>query len=288
MVAPGVLLLFIFSYLPMAGLIIAFKDFRASQGMLGSEWVGLENFRFLFGTGAAWRITLNTLGLNALFISSNLIGSLTVALLLNEVRSRIASRFYQFALFIPYFISWVIVGYFGFAFLNTDTGLLNRLLASFGMPPVRWYASPEYWPLILMLVNLWKNLGFWSIIYLAGIINISPEYYEAARIDGATKWQQIVSITLPLLLPLVLINLLLAVGRIFYADFGLFFNVTRDSSQLYQTTDVIDTYVYRALRSTGDVGMAAAASFYQAIVGFLLVLFTNWLVRRVDPDKALF
>ena len=290
MALPGLLLLLIFSYLPMFGIIIAFKDYRAAKGIFDSDWIGFKNFEFLFGTEDAWRITFNTLFLNALFIVTSTIGAIGVALLLNEVREKTKklTNFYQSALLLPHFISYVIVGYFVFAFLNTDSGLVNKTLAGFGVDSISWYSSPQYWPAILTSVNLWKNVGFNSIIYLSGILAINPEYFEAARIDGATKWKQITKITIPLIMPLIIITTLLAIGRIFYADFGLFFQVTRDNGLLYPTTDVLDTYVYRALRVSGDIGMAAAAGLYQAVVGFILVVAANWVVRRVDADKALF
>ncbi|MBN9390326.1 MAG: sugar ABC transporter permease [Chloroflexi bacterium] len=290
MALPGLLLLLVFSYLPMFGVIVAFKDYRAAKGIFDSDWIGFKNFEFLFGTEDAWRITFNTLFLNALFIVTSTIGAIGVALLLNEVREKTKklTNFYQSALLLPHFISYVIVGYFVFAFLNTDSGLVNKTLAGFGVDSISWYSSPQYWPAILTSVNLWKNVGFNSIIYLSGILAINPEYFEAARIDGATKWKQITKITIPLIMPLIIITTLLAIGRIFYADFGLFFQVTRDNGLLYPTTDVLDTYVYRALRVSGDVGMAAAAGLYQAVVGFILVVAANWVVRRVDADKALF
>jgi putative aldouronate transport system permease protein len=289
MALPGILQIFIFAYLPMFGLVIAFKDYRFNLGIFGSKWVGFENFRFLFARGVAWRITYNTVVLNALFIATTLVVSLAVALLLNEIHKSLAARFYQTALFLPYFISWVIAGYFVFGLLSmSPMGWVNRLMVAVGLEPIRWYNSPQYWPAILTLTNLWKGIGFWSIIYLAGIVGINPEYYEVATIDGANKFQQIRYITLPLLMPLVIINLLLQVGRIFYADFGLFFNVTQDRSMLYKTTDVIDTFVYRSLREISDIGMAAAAGFYQAVVGLVLIGLVNWLVRRIDREKALF
>ncbi len=293
MALPGVLVLFVFAYLPMGGAIIAFKDYRAIEGILGSAWVGLKNFEFIFTSGTAWRITVNTLYLNLLFIVTGTFGSLALALLLNEIQgrgraSRWLARIYQSALFFPFFISYVIVGYFGFAILNTDTGILNRLLEQFGIAPVSWYATPAAWPLILVLVNLWKGVGFGTVIYLAGILGIDPVYYEAAAMDGATKFQQVRFITLPFLAPLVTINVLLAIGRIFFADFGLFYNVTRDQSLLYPTTDVIDTYVFRALRQLGDFGMAGAAGLYQSVVSLILVLLSNWIVRRRDPERGLF
>ena len=290
MTAPGVLLLLVFSYLPLSGLLIAFKNYRAADGIFGSAWAGLQNFRFLFTSGVAWRITFNTLWLNGLFIVTTLIVSLSLALLINEVRSRsrALSNFYQTALFFPFFLSYVIISYFTFALLNTDQGLLNGLLKELGGTPVRWYAEPDRWPVILVLVNLWKNVGFSVVLYLSGMLAIDPEYYEAASLDGASKWQQMRFITFPMLAPLITITVLLAIGRIFFSDFGLFYFVTRDTSLLYPTTDVIDTYVFRALRQLGDFGMAGAAGLYQSVIGFVLVLFSNWIVKRRDPDRALF
>lgn len=290
MTLPAVILLFVFNYIPLFGLVIAFEDYRPYQGVFGSAWVGLQNFFFLFQTSQALRATTNTLFLNAIFIVTTLVCSLAVAILLNEIRDRSPrlSNLYQAIMFFPYFMSYVILGYFVFAFLNADNGLLNHILLSLHLQPIDWYSSPQYWTVILALVNLWKSIGFWCIVYLAGILAINPEYYEAARVDGATRWQQIIHITLPSLAPLIIINVLLSIGRIFYADFGLFYQVTRDNPLLYATTDVIDTFVFRSLISLGDVGMAAAAGFYQAIVGFVLVLLSNWIVRRVDAEKALF
>ncbi|GAA5190663.1 sugar ABC transporter permease [Rugosimonospora acidiphila] len=287
---PALLLLFVFSYVPMAGLVLAFENYRPRQGIFGSAWVGLQNFKFLFVGGDAWRITVNTVGMNALFIVANLVVALGLALLLNEVRDRSPrlAKLYQSAMFLPYVFSYVVVTYFVVAFLDADSGLANHLLLDVGMKPIDWYARSGFWPVILTVVEVWKTVGFWVIAYLAAIIAINPEYYEAASMDGAGKWQQTRRITLPLLSPLITINLLLSVGHVFHADFGLFFQVPRNSSLLYPTTDVIDTYVYRALTSLGDVGMSAAAGLYQAVVGFVLVLVANWLVRRRDPAKALF
>jgi putative aldouronate transport system permease protein len=285
---PALSLLFVFNYLPIPGIIIAFKNFKAAKGIFGSDWVGLKNFEFLFTSSTAWRITSNTLILNSIFIVTGIAMSLGIALMLNEVRKPGMARFYQSSVFFPYFVSWVIVGMFSFAILNADNGLINSSLVKMGLEPVHWYGKPQYWPAILTIVNLWKSSGYWSIIYLAAILGISPEYYEAAMIDGASRWQQTTSITLPMLLPLIIINVLLSVGHIFFADFGLFYYVTNDSSQLYPTTDVIDTYVFRALRSMGDFGMAAAAGLYQSTVGFILIVLTNWIVKRIDPEKSLF
>ncbi len=288
MALPGIILILIFSYLPMIGLLIAFKDYRFAEGILGSAWVGLENFRFLFGTDTAWRITRNTLLMNGLFIATGTVASLTIAILLNEVFISRLTKYYQTLLFFPHFISWVIVSYFVFGFLNVNNGLLNQLLVDWGFDKISWYRSADYWPGILTLAHLWNSVGFGSIVYLAGILGISPEYYEAAKIDGATKWQQTRHITLPMLLPLIIILVLLAIGRIFYADFGLFFFVPRDNAMLYPATDVIDTFVYRSLVELGNISMAAAAGFYQSIVGFGLVILANWIVRKINEDYSLF
>ncbi|MEZ4662303.1 MAG: ABC transporter permease subunit [Caldilineaceae bacterium] len=288
MALPGIVLLFIFAYLPMVGLLIAFKDYRFADGILGSAWVGFNNFRFLFGTDTAWRITRNTLLMNSLFIVVNTAASLTIAVLLNEVFKSRMTKYYQTLLFFPYFISWVIASYFVFAFLNTQGGILNQWLDWLGVAPTAWYRSPQYWPAILTLANLWNGVGFGSIVYLAGILGIDPMLFEAAKIDGASKWQQVRYITMPMLLPLVIILTLLAIGRIFNADFGLFFFLPRDTPMLYPTTDVIDTFVYRSLVQLGDISMAAAAGFYQSVVGFVMVVVANWIVRRINADYSLY
>jgi putative aldouronate transport system permease protein len=288
MALPGVILLFIFAYLPMFGIIIAFKNYRFADGIFGSAWVGFDNFRFLFGTDAAWRITRNTIVMNSIFIAVNTTTALFIAILLNEVYRSRMSKYYQTLLFFPYFISWVVASYFAFGILNATNGLLNQMLINFGWDPVTWYRAPEYWPAILTLANLWNGVGFGSIIYLAGILGISPELFEAAKIDGANKWQQIRFITLPMLLPLIIILTLLSVGKIFNADFGLFYFLPRNTPMLYSTTDVIDTFVYRSLVELGNISMAAAAGFYQSVVGFILVILANWMVRRYNEEYSLF
>lgn len=288
MALPGVIMLFVFAYLPMIGLVIAFKDYKFAEGIWGSAWVGLDNFRFLFGTDQAWRITRNTLLMNSLFIITGTVASLTIAILMNEIYTSKMSKYYQTMLFFPHFISWIIVSYFVFGFLNGDTGLVNKFLKLFGVDTIAWYRAPEYWPGILTLANLWNGVGFGSIVYLAGILGIDTQLFEAAKIDGATKWQQIRYIMLPMLLPLIIILVLLSIGRIFNADFGLFFFVPRDTPMLYSTTDVIDTFVYRSLVELGDISMAAAAGFYQSFVGFVMVVVANWIVRRINQDYSLF
>ncbi|WAM33593.1 ABC transporter permease [Caldicellulosiruptor morganii] len=289
MALPGVILLIAFSYLPLFGLIIAFKDVHYDVGILKSPWVGFKNFEFLFKTPDAFVITRNTLLYNFAFIVFGNLAAIATAIALSEMRARFMAKFYQSVMFLPYFLSWVVVAYMAFAFLSVDLGILNTLvLPKLGIEPIAWYVEPKPWPVIIILANLWKYTGYNAVIYLAAITGIDPEYYEAALIDGATKWQQIRHITFPLLSPLVVVLVLLGIGRIFYADFGLFYQLPMNSGALYDVTNVIDTYVYRTLMGMNDIGMASAASFYQSIMGFILVLTSNLIVRRLDPEKALF
>jgi putative aldouronate transport system permease protein len=289
MVVPGTLYLLINNYLPMLGLGIAFKDIDYSKGILGSDWIGFKNFEFLFATSDAFRITRNTILYNGSFIIINTISAICIAILLNELRSRFASRFYQSVLLLPYLISTVIVGYLVFALLSMDSGLINRTILPFlGIDPIMWYNEPKYWPYILTFVHTWKDAGYLCVIYLAAIIGIDKEYYEAAKIDGANKWHQILHITLPSISSVITIMTLMSIGKIFYADFGLFYQVPLNSGILSPTTDVIDTYVYRSMLNLGDIAMASAAGFYQSIVGFTLVIIANYIVRKINRENALF
>ncbi|REE92773.1 putative aldouronate transport system permease protein [Paenibacillus taihuensis] len=294
MVLPGLAYLVINNYLPMVGVVIAFKNIDYShKGLFGliyySDWIGLQNFKYLFQTNDAFVITRNTLLYNGGFILINTAVAITLAILLNEVRNKLASRFYQSLVLLPYLISMVIVGYLVLSLLNVENGFVNKhVLPFFGMHPLEWYSESKYWPYILTIVNLWKNIGYFCIIFLASIIGIDHEYYEAATIDGASKWQQIKQITIPLIAPTITVMTLLAIGRIFYSDFGLFYQVPLNSGPLQPTTDVIDTYVYRGLMTLGDIGMSSAAGVYQSIVGFILVIFSNYIVRRRNRDQALF
>ena len=288
MMLPGILFILLFNYAPMFGIIVAFKNYTYTKGIFGSEWVGFKNFEFFFTSQDAARVTFNTVFMNLIFICTGLFVSVAFALMLNELKNRFFAKLYQSVMFIPYFFSWVVVGYFSFAILSVDFGSANSIMKILGMEPVDWYAEPMYWPVILTIANLWKSTGYGCIIYLAGITGINEEYYDAAKIDGATRFQQMTRITIPLLVPLISILTLLSIGRIFYADFGMFYYLPRQSGVLYSTTDVIDTYVFRSLRTLGDVGMASAAGLYQSVVGFILVLLSNLVVKRVNPDNSLF
>lgn len=286
---PGLLYLLINNYIPMLGIVIAFKNYNAIQGIFGSEWYGIENFKYLFATRDAFIMTRNTLGYNAVFMVVNLILAVTLALILNEVRTRKAKRIYQSAVLLPYFLSAVIVAYLVYALLNPESGLVNRsILSALGVEPISWYLEPKHWPFILVITNAWKNVGYGSIIYISAMAGIDTQFYEAATIDGATKWQQVRYITIPLLVPVMVTMTLLAVGRIFYSDFGLFFQLPMQSGTLRPATSVIDTYVYTSLITMGDIGMSSAAGLYQSVVGFILVLCSNLAVRKISPDNALF
>jgi putative aldouronate transport system permease protein len=288
MALPALVVVFIVSYMPMPGIVLAFKNYRVAQGIWGSNWVGLNNFQFLVNSGIAWEIIRNTLVLNTLFIIAAQVCSITMSVLMNEVYHTYLAKVFQSILFFPHFVSWVLVGFFTYAFLNSDTGYVNAILKALGHNPVNWYSEPQYWYAILVFLSVWKGLGYFTIIYLAGMLNISPEYYEAARIDGANRLQEVRYITLPLIRPLIIINVLLAIGRIFFANFDFIFNVTRDSSLLLPVANVIDTFVYRSLASVGNFNLASAAGFFQAVMGLILVLFANALVRRIDKEQALF
>ncbi|MEW9052269.1 MAG: ABC transporter permease subunit [Neobacillus sp.] len=289
MMAPGLIYLLINNYLPMFGLIIAFKDIDYAKGIFASDWIGFKNFEYLFSTRDAYVITRNTILYNGGFIILNTILAIGVAIMLNEIKNKLAKGFYQSVILLPFLISMVIVSYLGFAFLSEDVGYLNkRILPLLGIEEISWYTEAKYWPYILTFINMWKGVGFLCVIYLAAIIGINQEYYEAAKLDGANKWQQIIHITIPSIMPVIVMMTLLAIGRIFYSDFGLFYQVPMNSGALYDTTNVIDTYVYRGLMQLGDIGMSAAAGLYQSIVGFVLVLLSNYLVSRKSKDNALF
>jgi putative aldouronate transport system permease protein len=288
MLIPGLLVFILFSYLPMFGVIIAFKKINYQLGILRSPFVGLENFRFLFATTDAWRITRNTILYNLLFIISDVFLAVGVAVLMREIWQLKATKFYQTLIILPYFLSMVVVAYLAYGFLNPQYGFFNNVLDKLGLQTINWYYEPKYWPFIIPITHWWKGLGYQSIVYLASIAGLDRELYEAAVIDGAGKWAQITKITLPQLTPTMVIMFLLALGRIFRADFGLFYQVPMNSVMLYDVTDVIDTYVYRALVQLNNIGMSSAASVFQSFVGALTVILANLLVRKLDESQALF
>ncbi|TVY04174.1 ABC transporter permease [Cohnella terricola] len=285
---PGLLFLVLFAYVPMSGHLLAFKQYRLADGIWGSPWTGLDNFKFFFG-GPDWlKVTLNTLFLNGLFIVASLLVSAVMAVLLNEMKNRFFKKMAQSVIFLPYFISWLVVSLMVFAFLNSEDGMLNKAFESFGWSPIPWFQTKEVWPAILTFIYVWKFAGYYSIIFLAAITGISSEYYEAAQIDGATRFKQIIYITLPLIRPVAIVLALLGVGRIFYGDFGMIYGIIGDNGILFPTTDVIDTYSFRALRQLGNFSMSAAVILYQSVMGLICILLFNGLIRKVDKDSSLF
>ena len=285
MMLPGIIYLLINNYLPIGGLSLAFKKYDYSKGILGSAWNGLSNFKFLFGTKDAAMIIRNTLGYNFVFIVLGTVLAVAVAIILNEIRADLPKKIYQVFILIPYLVSMVVVSYIAFAFLSTDNGFINNSILH---KRVNWYMTPKYWPFILTFVNLWKSFGYNSIIYYATVIGIDTSLYEAAVVDGANRWQRILHVTLPGLRPTIITMTLLAVGRVFYSDFGLFYQVPMNSGMLYDVTTTIDVYVYKGLIILNDVGRSAAAGFFQSVCGFILVLTANFVVSKVDKDNALF
>ena len=267
---------------------IAFKKVDYGLGIFKSPWVRLENFKYLFKTDAAFIMTRNTILYNLVFIVLGTVLGIAVGIMLSELRKKAETKFFQTVILLPYLLSWVICAYIGYAFFSKDTGLINNFLNSIGLSPVDWYNDPGKWPIILTVVNIWKGIGYTSIIYMSTIIGIDKSLYEAARVDGASKWQEIKLITIPCLKSTIIMLTIMNIGRIFYSDFGLFYQIPLNSGTLYPTTQTIDTYVYRALMQQNQIGMSAAAGLYQSVVGFLMVLGANTIVRKLSPDDAMF
>lgn len=286
---PGIVYLLINNYIPMFGIFLAFKNYNHVKGIFKSDWSGFENFKFLFRTKDAWIMTRNTILYNFAFIVIGTVLAITVAIMMCELGKRKRVKYYQALLLLPNLLSWVVIGFIVYAFLNADTGFVNNtILEVLGVNPVSWYSTPGPWPSIIILVYIWKNVGYQSIVFMASISGIDWTLYEAAAIDGASKMKQIFTVTLPMLKPTVVIIVLMSIGRIFYSDFGLFYQVPQNSGALFSVTQTIDTYVYRGLMQLNDVGMSAAAGLYQSVVGFILVMITNTVVRKIDSDNALF
>jgi putative aldouronate transport system permease protein len=288
---PGVGFFLVFAYAPMAGLVVAFKDFNISEGVFGSPWVGLQNFRFFFSSGDAARVLTNTVLLNAAFLAATLVTGLVLAVMINEIRSRWLRKPLQSAVFFPYFVSPIVISIILQVLLSGvggTGGAVNSLLNVFSLPQVSWYSEPGPWPWVLTIVKVWQLGGYTSIIFLAAITAIPEEVYEAGQLDGASRAQMAVRITTPLLKPTIGILLTLGVGRIFYGDFGTIYAIVGDNGTLFRTTDVIDTYVFRALRQQGDFGTTAAIGLFQSVVGFVLVCLATLYSRRYARDAAIF
>ena len=295
MVLPGAIWFFFLRYLPMGGIILAFKNYKVYtkkptfwNNLIHSKWVGFKNFKFLFATTDSWTYIRNTLAYNILWIILGLVIAVAFAIMLNELTTKFIAKTYQTLMFFPYFLSWVVASYFVLAFLDPTRGLLDHYLVEHGMNAIDWYNEPKYWPLILTICNLWKNIGYSTILYLAAITGIDTSQYEAAAIDGATKWQQIRYVTLPNLRPMICILLIMNVGKIFNSDFGLFYTVPLNSGSLFSVTQVIDTYIYRTMTATNNIGMSTAGGLLQNAVGFVFIMAANYVVKKIDEDSSLF
>lgn len=288
MLVPGIIFFLIFSYIPMLGVIIAFKDYRNNLGIFRSEWVGFQNFKFFFTSQDAFRIARNTVGYGLAFIILGIVCAVTIAILLYEIKNKLALKFYQTTMILPHFLSWVIVGYITYIILEPNMGILNQILQFFGMNGVNWYLNPKYWVVILPVVNVWKNVGLSCIMYYAALMGIDEQLFEAATVDGASKWKQIRYITIPSLVPLMTVLTILNVGSIIKGDFGLFYNIPRNVGLLYPTTDIIDTYIYRGLQTGDDIGITTAVGLFQSFVGLIMVVATNKIVKKISPENSLF
>ena len=285
---PGILFLIVFAYVPLIGHVLAFEDFKLSTGLFHSKFVGFENFKFFFG-GRDWLVvTKNTLVLNALFLGIGLSFSLLLAVFINEMKNVPLKKLSQSFIFLPYFISWQVISIMIYALLNSSTGFISQVFTAAGLKPISWYSRPELWPAVLTFANIFKYAGYNSIIFLATIVGISEELFESARIDGASRFQQVLYVTLPLLRPIFIIMLLMGIGRIFYGDFGMIYGIVADNGVLFPTTDVIDTYSYRTLRQVGNLSMSSAVVLYQSVMGLITIVVFNWIVRKTEPDVRLF
>lgn len=288
MFVPIAVYFLIFAYAPMAGIVMAFKDFNYRDGIFGSPWNGFENFEYFFVSGKAWIVTRNTVLYNVAFLGMYTVFSIVTAVLLSEIQKKFFKKITQTFLFLPYFISWVTVSAFVYNFLNYEFGIINVLFKKFGLDAIDIYSTSWYWFILLPLLYVWKWVGYGSILYLAAIVGIDQEVYEAATIDGASRWQKITRITLPLLRPTMIILILLGLGRIMRGEFDMFYQLIGNNGSLMDATDIIDTLVFRSLVNTQDFGMASSVGFYQSILTLVIILAANYLVRRYDRDQALF
>lgn len=285
---PAILWFCIFAYSPLVYLLTAFKKYQPTLGLWGSEWVGLKNFQAFFGSDAFFRVTFNTIFLNALFIVTSMVVSIFIAIALSEVGNKMFKKVTQSVVILPHFISWTVIALLCEALLKTQNGFINNMLTSIGLEKINFYQDASVWPALLVFLRIWQGAGYGSIVYLATIAGLDQEMFEAARVDGATRGQCIRYLTLPLLKTTAIMLFIMNIGKIFNGDFGMIYNLVGTNSMLYRTTDVIDTYVYRMLVESTNIGQSAAVSFYQSVMGFIIVMATNALTKKLDPDSALF
>ncbi|MCI8286495.1 MAG: sugar ABC transporter permease [Lachnospiraceae bacterium] len=287
MMLPTIIWILVFCYYPMYGVLIAFKKFSYKEGIWGSPWVGFKNFEFLFHYNGTGRIVFNTVFLNILFLSSSTILSILLALVFVEIKNRTYKKVVQTIAIFPHFVSWTVVAMFMSGIIG-GSGVLTRWVVSAGGENPQFYSNAGWWPLILMCLRIWQGAGYGTIVYVAAITGFDQEMYEAARVDGATRLQQITRITMPLLKTTAIMLTIMGIGKIFNGDFGMIYALVGDNASLYPTTDVIDTFVYRALRQLNNLGMSTATSLFQAIIGLVLVYLTNVVTKKIEPDAAIF
>ncbi|MGG7185760.1 ABC transporter permease [Clostridium butyricum] len=288
MLLPAILYFLIFSYIPMGGTILAFKNYNFRDGIFGSPWIGLDNFKYFFISGQAWIVTRNTILYNVAFITVNTILQMGLAILISEIGGKYFKKLTQTAMFLPYFISWVVVGIIAYNMLNLENGTINSMIAKIGGEKFNFYGSTFVWPFIMIFVSAWKNVGYGTVLYLAAIMGIDTETYEAAKIDGANIFQRIFKVTIPSLIPTMIILTLLAIGNIFRGDFQMFYQIIGNNGPLFNATDVIDTFTFRSLIQSGEVGMSAASCLYQSVFCFITIMISNFLVKKYDKDYSLF
>jgi len=288
MMLPAIIWILVFNYAPLYGILIAFKKFSFKQGILGSPWVGLDNFEFLFNYRGVGRIFFNTISLNLLFIIFTTSVSVILALMFVEIKNKKFRKLTQSIVILPNFVSWTVIALFATAFIGTSSGVLTKLIETITGENPSFYTTPSYWPWILVILKIWQGAGFGTVVYIAAITGFDLEMYEAAKVDGASRWQQITRITLPLLKTTIILLMIMAIGGIFKGDFGMIYALVGDNAMLFPTTDVIDTFTYRALRQLNNLGMSTATSFFQSLVGFIIVFLTNAIAKKVEPDSAIF
>jgi len=288
MVLPGFLLMFIFNYLPMIGIILAFKEFNPIRGIFGSEWTGLNNFRFFFMSDDFWILMRNTLGYSIWFLVICNITNIAFAILCYNVHNKIALKYYQTTAMLPTFMSMVLISYIVYIFLSPTSGIVNRLIVMIGGEGLEWYTTPSYWPAILSVVKVWNGVGYGSLLYYATMVGIDVTLFEAAELDGANKWQQIIHVIIPELSALICINIIMGLGRALGGDFGLHYQITRNIGMLYESTDIFPTYVFRALQEGSSMGRTAAVGLFQSLCGVILILISNGVIKKIDPDKSMF
>ncbi|MFC5467226.1 ABC transporter permease [Cohnella suwonensis] len=288
MFAPVAIYFIVFAYIPMTGIVMAFESYTRQGGIFFSEWVGFDNFQYFFASGKAWLVTRNTLVYNVIFLGSYTLISIVAAIFVSEIQRKWFKKLSQTLMFLPYFISWVTVSAFVYNFLNYEYGIVNKLLGRFHMEALDIYSNASYWYLILPFLYVWKWVGYGSVLYLAAIVGIDQEIYEAATIDGASRFQKIRRITIPLLKPTMIILILLGLGRVMRGEFDMFYQLIGNNGLLMDATDIIDTLAFRSLMGAADFGMASSVGFYQSVLTLVIILTANWLVRKYDKDQALF